>query len=168
MGWEKIRVQVDSGAIDTVAPKDIASAFSVMKTRMSEAGIGFVAANGSKIENYGERQVVGYTDEGDSVGMRMTVADVQKVLGSVHKMNKGGNKVVLDGRNSYMENKANGRRTQIHYEDGQYILYLWVPARAGKKAEAANDYQKGNRFAILAANEAEDPKPGFPRLAGKP
>jgi hypothetical protein len=167
-GWERLKVQVDSGAIDTVAPLDIASAFSVMKTRMSEAGVGFVAANGSKIENFGERQVVGYTDEGDSVGMRMTVADVHKCLGSVHKMNMGGNKVVLDGPRSFMENRQSGKRTKIHYENGQFILYLWVPAgRATKreKEEVNKDIVHKNRFAILAAEDQEPcrAQPGFPR-----
>jgi hypothetical protein len=94
--WERVRVQVDSGAIDTVASKDIATTFSTMITRMSESGFGFIAANCSKIDNFGEKRVVGYTDEGEAVGMRMTVANVQKVFGSVHRMNLGGNKVVLD------------------------------------------------------------------------
>jgi hypothetical protein len=164
-GWERIKVQVDSGTIDTVAPPNIAEAFSVMKTRMSEAGVGFVAANGSKIENFGEKQVVGYTDEGDAVGMRMTVADVHKVLGSIHKMNMGGNRVILDGARSYMENRSSGKSTKIHYEDGQFILYLWVPAgrrRAGKGIVE----NSGNRFAILATEGEDDVRvssPGFPR-----
>jgi hypothetical protein len=170
-GWERIKVQVDSGAIDSVAPKDIASAFSLMKTRMSEAGVGFVAANGSKIDNYGEKQVVGYTEEGDAVGMRITCADVHKVLGSVHKMNMGGNRVILDGSRSFMENKMSGKRTKIHYEDGQYILYLWVPA--GKKdivKDEGKGFKDGNRFAILGMEDAqaEVARPGFPRRAGEP
>jgi hypothetical protein len=167
MGWERIKVQVDSGAIDTVAPPNIAEAFSVMKTRMSEAGVGFVAANGSKIENFGEKQVVGYTDEGDAVGMRMTVADVHKVLGSVHKMNMGGNRVVLDGARSYMENRNSGKKTKIHYEDGQFILYLWVPAGRQRAVKEHNRMENSrNRFAILATEGEEEVRaslPGFPR-----
>jgi hypothetical protein len=165
-GWERIKVQVDSGAIDTVAPPDVAKAFSTLKTRMSEAGVGFVAANGSRIENFGEKHLVGYTDEGDSVGMRMTVADVHKVLGSVHKMNMGGNKVVLDGPRSYMQSRS-GKRTKIHYEDGQFILYLWVPAAKEKLVKEAGNatLSSGNRFAILAADGDEEVSmaPGFPR-----
>ena len=122
-GWERIRVQVDSGAIDTVAPKHVAKAFSLMETKMSKKGIGFIAANGSEIKIHGEKKVVGYTDDGEAVAMRMTCADVQKVLGSVHRMNMGGNKVVLDGERRYMENKTS-QKTNIHFEAGQYI---WVP-----------------------------------------
>ena len=117
-GWERIRVQIDSGAIDTVGPKSVAKAFSMMETAHSKKGIGFVAANGSPIKNHGERKVAGYTDDGEAVVMRITCADVQKVLGSVHKMNKGGNRIVLDSDESYMESRTTGRRTKIHYEGG--------------------------------------------------
>ena len=171
-GWEKVAVQVDSGAVDSVAPPGIAEAFSVMKTKMSEARVGFVAANGSRIANFGEKQVMGWTDEGDPVSMRMTVADVNKVLGSVHRMNLGGNKVVLNGGDSYMEGR-NGRRTKIHYKNGQFIMYLWVPAtnkeeEVIKEGSKENGVKVHNRFAILASGAEDDAaatssKPGFTR-----
>jgi hypothetical protein len=37
--------------------------------------------------------------------MRMTWDDAQKVLGSVHRMNRGGNVEVLDGERSYMQSR---------------------------------------------------------------
>ena len=154
-GWERIRVQVDSGAVDTVAPRHIAKAFKLRETALSKNNIGFVAANGSKIENYGERKVCGYTDEGDSISLRMTCADVHKVLGSVHKMNKGGNMVVLDGDNSYMKNKRTGQKTKISYEEGQYIMYVWVPVGPKEAEEQMSTPLKGNRFAILAADDEQ-------------
>jgi hypothetical protein len=162
--WERIAVQVDSGAVDSVAPPGIAAAFSTMKTRMSEAGIGFVAANGSRIANFGEKQVAGWTDEGDQVNMRLTVADVNKVLGSVHRMNLGGNKIVLDGSRSYMEGR-NGKRTKIHYKDGQFIMYLWVPKVKGEVGAKGGELKVQNRFAILATEGegASGSTPGFAR-----
>ena len=72
------------------------------ETEMSRRGIGFVAANGSGIKSYGEKKIVGYTDNGEAVSMRVQCADVKKVLCSVHKKNLGGNVVVLDGEKSYM------------------------------------------------------------------
>ena len=53
--WERIRIQVDSGAIDTVGPKDVAKAFNMEQSEMSIEGVGFIAANGSSIKNYGEK-----------------------------------------------------------------------------------------------------------------
>jgi hypothetical protein len=154
-GWEKIRIQVDSRAIDTVGPMSMAGAFKMRETEMSRKGIGFVAANGSGIKNYGEKMIVGYTDEGGAVSMKVQCADVKKVLCSVHKMNMGGNVVVLDGKKSYMQHKKSGEKTRIEYEDGQYVMYLWVPARREEVTKETEKVLKGNRFAILAAGSEQ-------------
>ena len=78
-------------------------------------------------------------------------ADVKKVLCSVHKMNLGGNVVVLDGGRSCMQNKGSGQRTKIHYEDGQYVMYLWLPSKREEAQKETERALKGNRFEILAA-----------------
>ncbi len=39
---------------------------------MSKKDVGHVAANGSSVENYGEKMVVGYTDDGESVSAQMS------------------------------------------------------------------------------------------------
>ena len=70
------------------------------ETEMSKRGIGFVAANGSGIKNYGEKKIAAYIDDGEGVSMRVQCADVKKVLRSVRKMNLGGNVVVVDGGRS--------------------------------------------------------------------
>ncbi len=69
-GWERVSFQIDSGAIDFVGPKDNAAAFKMRETEMSKRGIGFVAANGSGIKNYGEK-IAGYIDDGEGVSMRV-------------------------------------------------------------------------------------------------
>ncbi len=61
-GWERLRVQIDSGSIGTAGPKEIARASEMKETEMSKRGTGYVAANGSSIKNYGEK-IVGYADE---------------------------------------------------------------------------------------------------------
>ncbi len=47
-------MQINSGAIGAVGPKEIAKAFEVKETEMSERGMGYVAVNGSSVKNYGE------------------------------------------------------------------------------------------------------------------
>ena len=154
-GWERVRVQIDSGAIDTVGPKEMARAFEMKETEMSRRGIGFVAANGSGIKNYGEKKIVGYTDDGEGVSMRVQCADVKKVLCSVHKTNLGGNVVVLDGGRSYMQNKESGQKTKIHYAEGQYVMYLWLPTRGEDAQEETEKVLNGNLFAIQAAESEQ-------------
>ncbi len=79
-----------SGAIDTVGPKEVAKAFTMQENAMSKKVLWYVAANGSGIKNYGEKGIVGRTESGDGMSMKIQRADVEKVLGSVHKMNLGG------------------------------------------------------------------------------
>ncbi len=73
-----------------------------------------VAANGSFVKNCGEKKIVGHTDDGGGVSMRAQCADIKKVLCSVHKMNLGGNFVVLDGERTYTQNKETKRKTKIN------------------------------------------------------
>ena len=91
--------------------------------------------------------------------MKVQCADVKKVLCSAHKMNLGDNVVVLDGGKSYMQNKESRQRAKIHYEDGQCVMYLWIPSRREEAQEETEKVLKGNRFAILAAESEQ----GFSR-----
>ena len=160
---EKVRVQVDYGAVDTAVLKEIARASAVRPTEMPRRGIGFIAANGSKISNHGEKRVSGWTDEGVCMSMRMTCADVKKPLCSVYRMNLGGNVVVFDGNRGYMQNKVSGQKDRIRCEKGQYVFDLWVQA-----SEATSDEsQKGgehpkvstsNRFHVLSSDNEEGEK----------
>ena len=49
---ERLPVNIDSGAVDTVGPKEVGRAFKLRETRASKEGKNYVAANGSKIQNY--------------------------------------------------------------------------------------------------------------------
>ncbi len=62
--------------------------------------------------------IVGYTDDGGNVSMRVRCADVKKVLRSVLEVNLGGNVVVLDGGESYTQSNENGQKTRIKYGEG--------------------------------------------------
>ncbi len=50
-GWERVRVQAESGATGTVGPKETAKAFEMEYTVMSRRGVGYVAASGGSSEN---------------------------------------------------------------------------------------------------------------------
>ena len=80
----------------------------------------------------------------------MQVADVKRTLGSVHRINQAGNKVVGDGKESFMVHKTTGAVTPIHVEQGQYVFHLWV-----QKGPTA-DNKKGNMFAALADDKVEE------------
>ena len=83
--------------------------------------------------------------------MRVQCAHVNRVVCSVHKINLGGNVIVLYADKSNMQNMTTMMTTKIEYEDGQYIMYLWLPARKEEVATESDKVLKGNRFRILNA-----------------
>jgi predicted ribosome-associated RNA-binding protein Tma20 len=125
-GWSLLRVQVDSGAIDHVAPVSTAVGVKMHETIASRSGRCYSAANGSAIKNFGEKKLSGYTLDGAPFSMSVQCADVKRTLGSVYRLNQSGNVVVLDGKDSYMVNKKTGTRIPIKEETGQFAIYVWI------------------------------------------
>ena len=72
--WEKIEVTADSGAADMVGPPIVAEAFKVNQTDASRNGKYYLAANGERIYNEGEKKLQGYPQEGTPLKMTMQVA----------------------------------------------------------------------------------------------
>ena len=163
-GWEQVSVQVDSGAIDTVAPKSVGAELPVIKTKAATMGLGYVAANGTRIENYGERVIKGFTDEGAGVEMAVQVTDVKRTLGSVYRMNQAGNRLVQGGDESYMIHKPTGRVTPIYVEQGKFLFNIWIESQKKKDEKNEDERRKStanrNMFAALA-EEDEKPTTGF-------
>ena len=62
--WEVIPITIDSGAVDTVGPKQAGRNFPIRPTKESRAGMVYRGANGSHIENYGEIGLEGELVEG--------------------------------------------------------------------------------------------------------
>ena len=54
-----------------------------------------------------------------------------------------------------MQHKVSGKKTRIEYEDGQYVMYLGVPARREEVKEETEKALKGNRFAIVATESEQ-------------
>ena len=65
--WERVPVTVDSGAIDSVIPDNIAKGFKVKETIASKQGLKYRAANGTPILNEGGKTLQGFTNDGNRV-----------------------------------------------------------------------------------------------------
>ncbi len=82
----------------------------------------------------------------------------KKALCSAPKMNLGGKFFALDGGRSHTQNKENGQKTRIKYEEGQYVKHLWLPSKEGELQEETEKVWKvwkGNRFEILATESEQ-------------
>ncbi len=54
-----------------------------------------------------------------------------------------------------MQNKESEQKTRIHYEEGQSVMYLWLPTKGEEAQKETAQVLKGNRFAILATENVQ-------------
>ena len=120
---KKGKVTVDSGAEASVWPASSVSWENVYETEDSAKGIGFVAANGSRMENYGGTQVK-FEKDGKLKAMDFQVTDCKKPLASVAKIIDRGNRVVFDKDESYILNKATGEKIMLERERGTFVMVV--------------------------------------------
>merc|ERR1711873_117261 len=89
--YEVIKVTADSGAVDHVAPKSTGKKFKTRDTEASKRGMHYIAANGTKIMNQGEKTISGVTEEDVPLNMTWQVAEVKKPLASIGRICDAGN-----------------------------------------------------------------------------
>ena len=157
----KITVTIDSGAVDSVGPKTMATDIGIKDTPASRAGLKYRAANGTSIDTLGEKAIQGVTKQGNKVGMTFQIANVTKPRGAVRAMLAAGNKVVFETRNSYIQDKTRTIKTPIEERNGAYVFDIWRPKSIGNQSNAINT----GRYQALT--EVEDKiDTGFARQAG--
>ena len=86
----KGKITIDSGAEESVFPVDMIDEAEVVETEASRKGFGFIAANGSKMKNYGAAKVK-FNSEGKPRSMHFHITDVKKPLGTVCRIAEKGN-----------------------------------------------------------------------------
>ena len=127
--WEELEFLVDSGASATVVGKDDVRAVEASEPDPSRH---YKMADGSIIPHLGDKQIRAVADELAPSGQYKplnfgcSVADVDKPLLSVAQVVNSGGKVVFSRAGSYIE-LGDGRRDQLEFRNGLYVLKLWVP-----------------------------------------
>ena len=160
-GWERIRGIVDSGSFDHVGSKELAEAFELEAIAVSEKDEGWNAANGTKIKNHGQRRIAAMIQQGKKMRIAIQIVDVKNCLFSTHQFDKVGLQTIIDGNISCFRHRKTGEIIPLVKERGQYILYLWVPAK--KKHIVKNEVETGistkNPFGVLAETATENEGP---------
>ena len=105
--YEVIKVTADSGAVDHVAPKNTGKKFKTRDTEASRRGMHYIAANGTKIMNQGEKTISGVTEDDVPLNMTWQVAEVKKPLASIGRICDAGNVAVFAKEGGYIV----GRKT---------------------------------------------------------
>ena len=136
-GWRRVKVTYDTGAGASVANKKTFPC-KVRPSDHAKRGIHYVDAGGGKIENEGEMEVLGETEEFQKRQVVFQMAEVVKPLYCATESIPAGFRTIIDDEDSggcYMEHKATGEKTKLEVEDGVLVFYLWV--WEGDKAEQA-------------------------------
>ena len=136
-----LEITIDSGAAENVLNEGSVPSVQTKPSMGSRTGVGFLAANGDKIPNQGEKKLRVITQEGLERSMLFQVAQVTKPLGSVSKICKKGHRVVFNDDGSYIENKITGE--YMNLRERKMVCTCWTcgsttqtpgvfPGRAGE------------------------------------
>ena len=152
-------VKLDSGAFDWVFNPKTAQAFELKETESSKAGLNYTAANGSTIQNYGQRTLKGYSEDNVPLEVAVQVAEVKRNLASAMKIMKAGNRIVLDDQGSYIEQKSSGKQIKIRTDRDEFEFEIWVPkAKSGEepvKGKKKVSFESKNQFQALSNMEVD-------------
>jgi hypothetical protein len=120
---QKGKITIDSGAEESVYPKAMVDEKDLVETDASKKGMGFVAANGSKMKNYGAVKVK-FQSEGKNRSMNFHVTDVQKPLGAVCRIADKGNFVCFgpNPNDNFIMNIESGEKMWMKRERGTYVI----------------------------------------------
>ena len=149
--WIEIDAIVDSGAVDTIAPKSMVDGLNIRQTEISKRNGKYASADGGVIQNLGECDMEGIAEDGTRMKLVTQVGDkIMNMLISVRRMVESGNMVVFGANHQAIRKLAacskieknmivgkGGQRTEIKDEDGMYVYKMRI--KKGK-----NDMDLGN------------------------
>ena len=121
---ESVKITIDSGAADSVCPKDWATAFKTVPCEPGKAK-SFVNASGAGINHYGNKRITLKTSgTNKTLAMPFRVCDVRKPLAAVRNICEKGNLVQFGSEpgESFIKNKKSGEKVLLEQDRGQYVL----------------------------------------------
>ena len=136
----------DSGAVGHVVPATTAQWVSIEETPASKAGMCYRGPDNTKIPNYGQKTVSGYTGDWQPIEMKWQVAGVKEGLGSIPKMMGSDNTVGFSESGSYIKNDKSGKVPELKRVSGTYEFDIRLQGKSSK-VEEANAQRKLNAVA---------------------
>ena len=116
------RMTIDSGAAESVLPSGMLPHIKMQESVGSRKGVHYIAADGGRMPNLGEKRVPFKTSDGATSSVLFQVTNARKPLVSVARIVEKGNRVIFSQSGSYIENERTRRRIPIVAENGTYHL----------------------------------------------
>ena len=126
-GWRKIRVVMDSGAAECVAPRDMAPQYRIADSIASRSGVFYTSADGGRLDNLGQQELPIAFDNGTRAMATFQIANVSRPLMSVARICELGNRVLFGASGGVILNLESGQVTPFEKEDGVYVFSMWIP-----------------------------------------
>ena len=122
----------DSGAGETVMPRDMCEDFPTHESPGSRRGKHYEVANGHTIKKLGEKRLTMMT-EGSmrAKGIKLQVCDVHRSLLSLSKAADAGFETFLGKEGGWLRDAQTGERVPLHRRGNLYIMKAWVKPSAG-------------------------------------
>ena len=119
------KVTIDSGAAESVMPRGMLEGEPLVEGEAKRLGVKYVAANGARMENYGEKKIRFQKEGLEGISnMFFQVTDVGKPLASVSRILDKGNSVIFSRKpgGSYIVNNRTGRKIPLAEERGTFVM----------------------------------------------
>jgi hypothetical protein len=104
-------------------------AVAVQESDGSRRAVLYEVANGERIPNAGEQQLVGWTTDNQGREIKAQVCDVNMGLLAVKRMVEAGNRVEFEPGGAYTENAKTKHKSRLEEEGGMYALRMRVNKR---------------------------------------
>ena len=120
---KKSKITIDSGAEESVWPIDLVNEEDLVETEASRNHIGFVAANGARMKNFGALKV-DFRKGGKPMSMNFHATNVKKPLAAVCRITECGNKVCFGPKpeDNYIMNVQTNEVILMKRDRGTYVL----------------------------------------------
>ena len=127
--WIEVEMTADTGACDTVIPKDMCASIPIKDSLQSLRGMEYEVANGESIPNLGERRCMMWTEDATSVKhINMQVADVHKALLSLSRCADMGFESRFGRTMGALIDEDTGEVIPLRRKGNLYVLRCWLKA----------------------------------------
>ena len=127
--WYEVELTADTGACDTVIPKDMAPSIPIVPSLQSQRGMEYEIANGDSIPNLGEKRCELCTEgSSHSKAIAMQVADVHKALLSLSRCADMGFESRFGSHFGCLLDTATGEVIPLQRRGNLYVLRAWIRA----------------------------------------
>ena len=177
--WQKVQINLDTGAATTAFPRDFAESYPLSKRNSTR----YRTASSEEIPDEGGREVLGTDLHGNKLALHGRVADVHKILASGVKVCEKSD-IWLGSDGGYIlprtgpiarEMRAHFEKVRLRYSEedlipvyqskGVFYFDFWVkPYPSGKAPNDSFDVTQQRTLAPLAGDQ---PASDFPRQPKK-